>query len=384
MRFEFATATRVVFGAGVAAEVPALAAAWGDRALLVTGRSGHGAEAMADGLAAAKIAVERFPVAAEPTTEVVEQAVARAREAGCQLVIGLGGGSALDLGKAVAALLANGGEPLDYLEVIGRSKPLTRRSAPYVAVPTTAGTGAEVTRNAVLASPQHGVKVSLRSPLMLPHAAVVDPELTYSVPAAVTAATGLDALTQVLEPYVSQRATWLTDPLCVEGLRRAARSLRSAYRDGRDTEARADMALVSLLGGLALANAGLGAVHGFAGTLGGMLGAAHGVICARLLPFVMAANVRALEQRAPNAPALRRYGEVARVLTGRPAATAADGVAWVSELCSDLGVPPLRDVGFDEAAIDEVVRQSKRASSMKPNPIELRDDELAAILAAAR
>jgi len=384
MRFEFATATRIVFGAGTVTDVPSMAAAWGGRVLLVTGEAGRGAPSLSAGLAAAGVPVEHFAVVGEPTTTTAGEAVERARQAGCETVIGLGGGSALDLGKAVAALLANGGEPLDYLEVVGRGMPITERSAPYVAIPTTAGTGAEVTRNAVLLSEEHRVKVSLRSPLMLPHVAVIDPQLTYSMPSAVTAVTGLDALTQVLEPFVSRRANPLTDALCVQGLERAARGLRRAYRDGNDCQAREDMAVTSLLGGLALANAGLGAVHGFAGPLGGMLQAPHGAICARLLPFVMEANVRALRHRMPGASALGRYDEAARILTGVPNAVAADGVAWVHGLCVELGVPRLRDIGLAETHIQQVVAKSKRSSSMKPNPVELTAEELDSILRAAR
>ncbi len=250
------------------------------------------------------------------------------------LVVGMGGGSVIDAAKAIAALLTNPGDPLDYLEVIGRGLPLANACAPMMAIPTTAGTGAEVTRNAVLASPAHRVKVSLRSASMLPDVAIVDPELTLSMPPAVTAATGLDALTQCLEPFVSHLATPLTDGFCREGLARAARSLRRAYHHGSDVAARRDMALASLCGGLALANAKLGAVHGFAGPIGGMFDAPHGAVCARLLPLVMTANVRALEERSPNSPALVRYAEVAKIVTGDADASIADGV--------DLGAGALR------------------------------------------
>jgi alcohol dehydrogenase class IV len=225
---------------------------------------------------------ESFPIHGEPTVDLVRHGTRLARDTGCDLVIALGGGSAIDAGKAIAALLANGGDPLDYLEVVGQAKPLSRPSAPFIAIPTTAGTGSEVTRNAVLASPEDGVKASLRSPHMLPALAVVDPELTLDLPQALTASTGLDALTQLIEPYVSNRANPMTDLYCVEGLRVAASALRRAWRDGHDLAARTDMSFASLLGGLALANAGLGAVHGFAAPLGGMFDAPHGALCATL------------------------------------------------------------------------------------------------------
>jgi alcohol dehydrogenase class IV len=279
--------------------------------------------------------------------------------------------------------MTNPGEPLDYLEVIGHGQPLIHASAPYIAVPTTAGTGSEVTRNAVLASPQHRVKVSLRSPLMLPRIAVVDPELTHSVPPDVTASTGLDALTQVLEPYVSNQANPMTDAICREGLKRAAASLRRAYEDGQDATAREDMALVSLFGGLALANAKLGAAHGFAGPLGGLFPAPHGVICARLLPHVIEANVNALLTRMPNSPVLARYDEIAQILTGKATARATDGVLWVQDLCQSLSVPPLSDFGLREADFPTVVEKAGKASSMKGNPILLQDAELTNILRRA-
>jgi len=383
MNFEFATAGRIVFGAGTLAQVGAAAAQMGRHALVVCGAPETVTAVLLDHLLDHPITATTFTTSGEPTTDSIIAGVQAARAAGCDLVIGLGGGSAIDTAKAVAALLSNGGEPLDYLEVIGRGRPLTQPSAPTIAIPTTAGTGAEVTRNAVLASPEHRVKVSLRSPHMLPDLAIVDPELTYSLPPAVTASTGLDALTQVMEPFVSNKANPLTDGFCREGLALAARSLRRVMADGRDAAARTDMALASLLGGLALANAKLGAVHGFAGVLGGMYPAPHGILCARLLPFVMAANVRALHTRAPDHPALARYNEIARILTGQAGATAVDGVAWIESLCADLAVPPLGEFGLTDEAFPQVVAQSQRASSMKGNPLPLTDGELTAILAQA-
>ena len=309
--------------------------------------------------------------------------MAAARAANCDVIVGIGGGSAIDCGKAIAALVTNTGSIIDYLEVIGAGKPLTERPLPYVAIPTTAGTGAEVTRNAVLASPEHAVKVSLRSPLMLPLLALVDPELTYSLPSDVTASTGMDALTQVLEPFVSPRATPMTDAFTREGLTRAARSLRTAYETPDDASAREDMALVSLLGGLALANAGLGAVHGYAAPLGGMFPIPHGVACARLLPFVMEANLQALRQRQPASPALARYREVAQILTGSADATAEDGVTWVMALLRDLQIPPLSRYGIRAADFPDLVDKAAKASSMKANPIVLSPDELTEILEQA-
>jgi alcohol dehydrogenase class IV len=269
---------------------------------------------------------------------------------------------------------------LDYLEVIGHGKALAHASAPFIAIPTTAGTGSEVTRNAVLASPEYRVKVSLRSPLMLPMIALVDPALTTDLPPAITASTGLDALTQLIEPYVCSRANPMTDALCIEGIQRAARSLRKAFENGSDLAAREDMAVASLFGGLALANAGLGAVHGFAGPIGGMFPAPHGAICAALLPQVMEANIRALGQRQPHSDALRRYDEVARLLTTRRDARCGDGVEWVRALISDLRIPKLATYGIASAHLPEIVEKAEHASSMKANPIALTKAELQSIL----
>jgi alcohol dehydrogenase class IV len=383
MRFEFATSGRILFGPGTLREVAPAAAGFGRRVLVVTGHTSERAGRLLDHLESLDLVFTTFSVSIEPTLETVRAGVLRAREEGCEVIIGYGGGSVIDAGKAIAAMLTNRGDLLDYLEVIGKGQPLTQAPAPYLAVPTTAGTGAEVTRNAVLASPDHRVKVSLRSPSMLPRLAVVDPELTYSLPPHLTAGTGLDALTQLFEPYVCNSPNPITDALCREGMVNAVGALRRVYRDGGDTRAREQMSLASLLGGMVLANARLGAVHGLAGTLGGMFPAPHGMICARLLPLVMAANVRALEARAPTSPTLARFAEVARILTGQSTATVAEGLAWLQGLCAHLAVPPLSRFGFDENAIPQVVAQGQQASSMKGNPIALTEDELADILRQA-
>lgn len=383
MNFEFATATRIVFGPGALAQAGTIARGLGQRALVVTGAGPQRAEKLLAGLAAAGVRCSSFAVAGEPKVATVEAGVAQARRAGCDLVIGFGGGSVIDAGKAIAAMLANDGALADYLELIGRGLALTRPGAPFVAIPTTAGTGSEVTRNAVLASPERRVKVSLRSPLMLARVALVDPELARDLPPALTASTGLDALTQLIEPYVCLRANPLTDGFCTEGLRRVARSLREAVVQGGNTSAREDMALASLLGGLALANAGLGAVHGFAGPIGGMFPAPHGAVCGALLPHVMAGNVRALIERAPADPALRRYRQVAALLTGHPEAGAADGVAWVQNLVQALPVPKLGAYGIGPEHVSDVVAKAANSSSMKPNPIALTAEELAGILRQA-
>jgi alcohol dehydrogenase class IV len=300
------------------------------------------------------------------------------------VVAAIGGGSVIDTGKAGAMLLGNGGDPLDYLEVIGAGRPITRPSVPCVAVPTTAGTGAEVTANAVLASPGHRVKASLRGAAMLPRAALVDPLLTVSCPPQVTAASGMDALTQCLEPFVSPRANPLSDALAREGIRRAAAGLRPAYADGTDLAARADMAVASVAGGMALANAKLGAVHGLAGVLGGTVAVPHGVACAALLAPVIEANVAALRAAGPaDHPALARYAEAAALLTGEPAATIEDGVAWVRETLALLAIPGLGTFGLVPEQAGGIAAQALRSSSMQGNPVALTEASLCAVLARA-
>lgn len=381
--FEFITAGRIVFGRGAIAQIGALAQSYGERALVVTGGSVERARIVQEVLDRADIAHTAFAVAYEPTVDLAQQAVRMARDFGAQVVIGFGGGAAVDLGKAVAALTTNPGDPLDYLEVIGRGKPLVADPLPYLAVPTTAGTGAEVTRNAVLASPEHRVKVSLRSPKMLPRVALIDPELTLSLPPGITASTGMDALTQCIEPFVSPAANALTDVFCRDGIQRAARSLLRAYHDGSEIDAREDLSAAALMGGLALANAKLGAVHGFAAPIGGMFDAPHGAVCAALLAPVMRANLDALRERAPEHLSLERYAEVARLLTGRLDAAADDGVQWVEALTHDLRIPGLSVYGVNSDVLPEIADKAAHASSMKGNPIALSQAELAGILHAA-
>ena len=382
MRFEFATATRILFGAGVINEIGGTVGGLGGRALVVTGRSPKRADFLIQLLDAAHVNCYVYAVDGEPTVGMALEGVKHVREEECDFVIGFGGGSAIDCAKAVAALATNPGEPMDYLEVIGKGKPLQRTPLPLIAIPTTAGTGSEVTRNAVLAAPEQRVKVSLRSPLMLPKVALVDPELTYHVPPDVTAYTGMDALAQVLEPYVSSSANPMTDAFCREGLPRAARSLFMAVNTPAPDN-REDMALVSLYGGLALANARLGAAHGFAGALGGMYDAPHGALIAALLPHVMDTNIQALRERDPEGQGLRRYTQTATLLTGKPRATAEHGAAWVSKLVNDLDIPPLSTYGIQRAHIPSIVEKSANSNSMKGNPIQLTAAEMSTILERA-
>jgi alcohol dehydrogenase class IV len=383
MRFTFATAGEIRFGAGVSADTGRCAARLGRRALWVTGSRPQRAEDLIQKLERAGVSSSIFSITGEPTIDQVADGAVHARDQGCDLVIGMGGGSVLDSAKAIAALATNTRPIETYLEVIGEGRDLDTPPLPCIALPTTAGTGSEVTRNAVLRSAVHQVKISLRSPEMLPRLAIVDPELTFSVPPDITAYTGCDALTQLLESFVSSKANPFTDGLCREGLPRAARALPQAVRQGRDPDARTAMSLASLFSGITLANAGLGAVHGIAGPMGGMIVAPHGALCAALLPHVMAINLE-VEQRAnPDGAFLKKFEEATHLLTGRPKSSAADGIRWLHELIQKLHIPPLTHWGFAEQDIAELVPKAQAASSMKGNPIRLSDADISAIILKA-
>lgn len=388
MTFEFATAARIIFGNGSLSEAgPIALSLLGNvrkgKVMLVSGVSTSRPSRLTAILAKHDIEFVTLPVTGEPTVEMVRTAADRAVVSNCRIVISIGGGSAIDAGKAIAAMITNGGNPTEFLEVIGQGKPLSQPPVPFIAIPTTAGTGAEVTRNAVLVSTPHRLKVSLRSPLMLPRVALVDPELTYDLPPALTAATGLDALTQLIEAFVSVRANPLTDGFCREGIPRIARSLREVCEDGECAIAREDMALASLLSGLALANAGLGAAHGIAAPLGGRFAAPHGAVCAALLPHVITVNVAAIRRAAPQSESLRRYDEVGRMLTGSASAVAADAIRWTSEVNRDLGIPTIGSYGVQASDIPALVEGALKSSSIKGNPISLTGEQVGEILTAA-
>lgn len=379
-RFEFATASRIIFGPGETRRIGSLASEFGKKALLVTGSSRRGVEAISAYLDEQDIDSVIFHVVNEPTLQLVQSGVEFALNNEVGFVVGIGGGSVLDAGKAIAALATNPGEVIDYLEVVGKAKPLSVSPLPYIAIPTTAGTGSEVTRNAVLGVPEQGLKVSMRSALMLPRIALVDPELTESMPPNLTASTGMDALSQLIEPFVSAQANPLTDAICRQGIELISKSLRIAYREGGNLQARQEMAVASLFGGLALANAKLGAVHGFAGMLGGKFSAPHGAICARLLPEVMAVNIKALFERDSQNEAIGKYQKLAEILTNDPNASIQDSFVWIEALCEDLNFPGLTTYGIAESHFEDVIANAQKSSSMKGNPIRLTEQEMQDIL----
>jgi alcohol dehydrogenase class IV len=382
-QFDFASASQILFGKEKLNQVGPAVAKLGKKALIAAGYKGKELEQLTGLLEASGASWETFMGSGEPTIEMIQSVVKQASEASCDVLIGFGGGSALDTAKAAAAMLTNPGDLLDYLEVVGRNQTLKVPPLPFVAIPTTAGTGSEVTRNAVISVPEKKVKVSLRSPMMLAKLAIIDPLLTIGLPPAVTASTGMDALAQVIEPYVSNRANAFIDLFCKEGIQRGSASLLRAYQTGADVEARENMAFTSLMGGLALANAGLGAVHGFAGPLGGMFDAPHGAVCACLLPPVVIVNSRALAEREPENPALARYAEIARLVTGSEKAAVADLGHWLDELRVALGIPDLRQFGVRAEHLDDLVEKGAVASSMKANPLVLQKAELREILEMA-
>jgi alcohol dehydrogenase class IV len=371
MTFDFFNIPRIVFGRGVIARLGEFVPVSSRVMLVYNGREPE----------IPRVADVRQR--GEPTVEDIDRALAVARDARCGFVIGLGGGSAIDAAKAVAGLLANGGVASDYMEVVGKGQKITKPAVPWIAIPTTAGTGAEVTRNAVLGWPEKKFKASLRSDMLMARVAMIDPLLQVDVPRDVTARSGMDALCQCIEAYVSNGANPMTDAIALKGAELASTHLRRAYDDGADIEAREGMALAALLSGIALTNAGLGAVHGFAAPLGGMFPVPHGVACASLLPAVVETNVRALRERAPDSPALTRYDEVARTLTGRPDARAEDGAAWLRKLLEELEIPRLATYGVHADQVGRIVEKARKASSMRGNPIELTDAELSEVLRSA-
>ena len=374
-RFEFSTAARIIFGPGTISELAAIAPSFGAKALIVTGANQDRAKLHLQG-----IPCQFFSVPGEPTVAGIRAGAQLAREA--NFIIGFGGGSAIDAAKAIAAVAPNSGDPMDYLEVIGKARPLEHPPLPFLAIPTTAGTGAEVTRNAVIGSPEHSVKASIRSPLMLARLALIDPNLTVDVPPSVTATTGLDTITQLIEPYVSWLASPLTDIYCLDGLARAITALPRAYANGTDANARSKMSFSSLLSGLSLANAGLGAVHGFAAPLGGMLNAPHGALCAAVLPHATAINIRALRQRQPQNPSLAKYARIAQLLSS-DASQPEDCVEPLIRLSKSLNIPTLRALGLTQSDIPLAVERAAAASSMKANPIPVTTAELTEILERA-
>lgn len=382
--FDFYSPTRVVFGRGKFALAGELAAGLGRSVMVI--HNGRGAEPLIEMIANAGAAATSWRQRGEPTVAHIDAAVEEARRLNCDSIIGMGGGSAIDAAKAVAGLLTSGGSALDYMEIVGKGLKIAVPAAPWMAIPTTAGTGAEATRNAVVGFPEKKFKASIRSEHLLPRIALVDPELGLTVPPAVTASSGMDALCQLIESYTSTGASPMTDALAMVGIPIAAKCLPPAFHNGANIEAREGMALAALLSGITLTNAGLGAVHGFAAPLGANFPAPHGTLCAALLPHIVVANIGALrKQGADGSRGLARYAAVGRTLPGyESAADPIDGCArFTAKLARELNIPPLKQFGISRNDIPEMIFLARKASSMRYNPVVLSDESLAQALNAA-
>lgn len=379
INFQFTASTQIIFENGSFKKVPGFIKNLGSKVLIVSGKNQNLTNQLSGWLKNTDFEFEIFTINSEPTTHDIEKGTLLAQKTGCNVVAGVGGGSVIDSAKAIAALVTNTGELTDYLEVIGKGQKLEKAPLPCIAIPTTAGTGAEVTKNAVIKSTEHNVKVSLRSDLMFPTYAVIDPELTLTMPTEITASTGIDALTHLLETFVSCQSNPFIDMICREGMTRIAKYLERAYINGNDLEARENMAMASMLGGMALANVKLGAVHGFAGPLGGMFPIRHGAVCACLLPAVMDVNITALKEKKYETYLLK-FDEVARILTQNKNSIAKDGVFWVRKMVKKLNIPSLTDFQLTADSFPEIVEKARNSSSMKGNPVELNNRQLFEIL----
>lgn len=385
--FEIARLPRILFGAGRVAELPALAAGFGRRALLITGsRAWSGSswwQPLMDGLAGLGVETRHLRVEDEPSPQMVDEAVAAHRDWQPAVVVAVGGGSVLDAAKAVAGLLPHKTQVLDHLEGVGRGVPYNGPATPFIAVPTTAGTGSEATKNAVLSvRGPGGYKKSFRHDALVAQVALVDPELLASCPRGLMAAQGMDAFTQLLESYVSTRSNPMTDALAWSGM--------EAFRDGffpaldGHPEGRARIAYGSLVSGICLAQTGLGSVHGLASPLGAFFPIPHGVVCGTLLAEATEINIRALREREPHNPALGKYARVGRLLLQEGVDGgehhALDGlVALLRQWVERLEIPRIGGYGMAEADIPQVVAASG-GNSMKTNPLPLNDGELAELL----
>lgn len=375
MSFIFSTSKRILFGVDALSKLVDLYNFTKKNVLLVTGNNINRSVFITKTLQeqCCNLAIQQ--ITREPRIEDITSILKKFNGKKFDYVLGYGGGSVIDVAKVISVMLKNDGNIIDYLEIIGRGKILVNPGIPCIAIPTTSGTGSESTKNAVLKSASHAIKVSLRHEFLLPDCAIVDPKTTISCPPKTTAYSGLDALTQLIESYVSLNATPITDILCLSGIELAAKSLKTCYLDGQNLQARSDMALASLYGGVALANSRLGAVHGIAGPLGGMVEAPHGLLCAIFLPSIFKANITSLIQKKKHS-SIQKFSRIAAILTKNPKASIQDGVTWLEKLIQDLHIPPLKELGFTKKDLTTLIEKSKRSSSMKGNPVKLTDIEL--------
>jgi len=387
MEFEFLSTPHIFFGPKQFHKIGALVKELGSRLFIVASGSALNSpetrETFTVSTLKQKIDFDTFLIKGEPTIEAIDAGVQKAKEFKAEVIMGLGGGSAVDASKAIAGLYTNGGSARDYMEVIGKGSVITHPSLPIIAVPTTAGTGSEVTKNAVILAEKEKFKASIRSPHLIPTIAIIDPRLMLTVPSSVTATCGMDALTQLIEAYTSNKSQPLTDVWALLGVRKAFKSLFRCYTDGQSLEARESMALASLLSGFCLANAGLGAVHGFASPMGG-LKIPHGVICAVLLKPTIEANIKELQKVDLESVTLRKYANLGEILSTKSYPSMNDAhkglVNYLRRLTQELKIPKLSKFGLTDSDIDIIVEKAMKSSSMRYNPIKLEKSILIEIL----
>ncbi|YCO05439.1 iron-containing alcohol dehydrogenase [Vibrio sp. VNB-15] len=376
--FQFMTATRIIFGEGALQSSLSVINQFGYSVLLVTGKDTQRATPIINYLKAQNMRYQHVAISGEPNITMVEETAVLGRKFQPDMVIAIGGGSVIDMGKALAAIVPNQGDVYDYVEVVGRNVPLKTKPIYFIAIPTTASTGSEVTRNAVLKSGQDQVKVSLRSPEMLADVAIVDPTLTYGTDQYTSGRGAMDAFTHLMEAYVCGDPNPLTDMVCEEGLRRLSRSVIAGCKQDNH-KARADLSFAALLGGMAITNAKLGAAHGLASALGGKLDAPHSVITARLAPHVMQENIKAAKQ-AGRADVISRYRRLAQLVTDRTNANEHDGVLWVKMVLDKLELPHLGKFGVCQTSFEQVADDALMSVAIKGNPLPLNQDRLVYIL----
>lgn len=376
--FEFMTPTKIIFGAGSLQHSLPLIRQIGYSILLVSGRNQQRAHEIVADFQQHHKRYQHVAVSSEPNITMIEETANLARRFKPDAVVAIGGGSVLDTGKALAAIIPNQGSVYDYVEVIGRNVPLKAKPLPFIAIPTTASTGSEVTKNAVLRSGQDKIKVSLRSADMMPDVAIIDPTLTYGTDLYLSGRGAMDAFTHLMEAYVCGVPNLLTDMVCEEGLSRITHSIIDGCVEDKP-QARRDLSFAAMLGGLALNNAKLGAAHGLASALGGKLAAPHSVITARLAPYVMHENIE-LARAYQKVEILQRYHRIAQILTDRCNVNLEDGVLWVNMILDRLQLPTLDHFGVCQTSFEEVVRDALQSNSIKGNPLPLTEERLMGIL----
>jgi alcohol dehydrogenase class IV len=376
--FQFMTTSRIIFGEGSLQSSLSVINQFGYSVLLVTGKDLTRSQLIINYLKGQSMRYQHISVSGEPNITMVEESAVLARRFKPDMVVAIGGGSVLDMGKALAAMVTNAGDLYDYVEVVGRNVPIKAEPLPMIAIPTTASTGSEVTKNAVLKSAQDKVKVSLRSPEMLPNVAIVDPTLTYGTDPQTSGRGAMDAFTHLMEAYVCGEPNPLTDMICEEGLRRLTHSIISGCRQD-NPRARSDLSFAAMLGGMAITNAKLGAAHGLAAALGGKISAPHSVIAARLAPFVMQENMRAAKQEG-RSDLLARYRKIAKLVTEDDDADMDDAIRWVNSMLDKLEIPSLSHYGVCDISFATVAEDAMKTVAIKGNPLPLTRDRLIELL----